>query len=58
MVERGLKVGATFVDGGNTYKVMQVLADGNYISKMVDSSEAIKAEKAEPTVKKPVKKGK
>ena len=58
MVERGLKVGATFVDGGNTYKELKVLADGNYISKRVDSSEAVKAEKEEPTAKKPTKRGK
>lgn len=42
MVEKGLKVGAIFEDGEQTYKVLEVLPDGNYISKALTEEETQK----------------
>lgn len=36
---KGLNIGDTFKDGKCTYEVIEVLPDGNYISKMVGASE-------------------
>lgn len=36
MAKAGLKVGDTFVDGGLTYEVLAVNADGTYHSRMCE----------------------
>ena len=39
MIRKDMKVGETFVDGDQTYKVLEVLDNGNYISKAVTAEE-------------------
>jgi Zn finger protein HypA/HybF involved in hydrogenase expression len=39
MIPKGLKQGETFIDEGRKYKVLEVVAEGNYISQAVDSIE-------------------
>ena len=39
MIRKDMKVGDTFVDGEQTYKVIEVLDSGNYISKAVTAEE-------------------
>lgn len=46
MVERGLKKGAIFSEGGLYYKIIQVLDDGNYVSKHISKEAAEVALKA------------
>lgn len=46
MIPRDLKPGDRFIDGGNTYVVLEVLPNGNYTSRIAD-----------PTKPEPVKKG-
>lgn len=36
MIPKGLKVGETFTDGGNTYKVLKVVGE-NYESQLVET---------------------
>lgn len=36
MVEKGLKVGDVFQEGTQQYEVLEVLPDGNYISKATE----------------------
>lgn len=59
MVAKGLKKGAVFTDGGLFYIVLEVLPDGNYISKHISEEEkkAIeKAKTAKENTEKPEKK--
>lgn len=39
MVQKGLKVGDTFRDGGRAYKVLSVNTDGTYSSKAIEKDE-------------------
>ena len=39
MVQKGLKVGDTFQDGGRAYKVLSVNEDGTYSSKAIEKDE-------------------
>lgn len=51
MVTKGLKKGDTFQDGGNTYKILEVLDNGNYISTMVKPETEVKTPKAAKATK-------
>lgn len=42
MVQKGLKVGDTFQDGGRAYKVLSVNTDGTYSSKAIGKDEMSK----------------
>ena len=46
MVKKGLKVGDSFTDGNQTYRVKAILPDGNYISKRVAIGAETPSEKA------------
>ena len=39
MIAKGMKKGAVFTDGGLFYLVLQVLPDGNYVSKVISEEE-------------------
>lgn len=54
MISKGLKVGATFEDGGLTYEITKVLPNGDYESKRIEKpaeSAGKKSAKAEKTEK-------
>lgn len=58
MIAKGMKKGAVFTDGGLFYLVLEVLSDGNYVSKQISEEEkkAIeKAKTAKENTEKPVK---
>ena len=59
MVQKGLKVGHTFKDGGCTYKVLSVNPDGSYVSTMWEdtSEEETNEVTEEPQVKNTTKRG-
>lgn len=45
MIAKGMKKGAVFTDGGLFYLVLQVLPDGNYVSKVISEEEKKSLEK-------------
>lgn len=47
MVQKGLKVGDTFRDGGRAYKVLSVNTDGTYSSKAIEKDETPEVVKEE-----------
>ena len=59
MVQKGLKDGQTFKDGGCTYKVLSVNPDGSYISTKCDDISEVETNEVseEPQVKNTTKRG-
>ena len=54
MVEKNLKAGDTFIDGGLPYIVLKVLPNGNYVSRIKNADDEKEAvEKAEKEAEKP-----
>lgn len=59
MVQKGLKAGQTFKDGGCTYKVLSVNPDGSYVSTMSEDTSEDETNEVteEPQVKNTTKRG-